>query len=115
MSFKAQRRSYCDSSKKLRRARRLYKYLVAKAIIKNPELSFVLGVKAINAGLYSSNTCLKDVVFSLWRGAAKRFNMVWFDSFETHNANWYDAKRYFKRTESGYVQIKKIRIKLNAY
>jgi hypothetical protein len=111
MSFEAQRRSYCDSSVKLRRARRLYKYLVAKAIIKNPELSFVLAVKAINAGLYSFNTSLNDVVFSLWRGAHK-YDYNSLDWCRVPDCIWFQAKYYFKRTESGYVQIKKIRIRL---
>jgi len=112
MSFEAQRRYYSDSSDKLRRARQLYKHLVAREIVKNPELSFILAVKAINAGLYSFNTSLNDVVFSLWRGASKRYVDKFWDWEKIHDCNWREAKHYFRKTDSGYIQIKKIRITL---
>lgn len=111
MSFDEQRRSFCESADKLRRARRLYKHLIAREIVKNPQLSFVLAVRAINAGLYSFNTSLNDVVFSLWRGAHK-YNYNSLDWCRVPDCIWFKAKYYFKRTESGYVQIKKIRITL---
>ena len=113
MSFALERQHYFQNSKKLRRARKLYKFLIAPAIFKNPQLVYILAVRAIDAGLYARSNNLTDVVSSLWGGVPKRFNMTWYGVCNHCSNNWFDAKRYFRKNEYGYYnQIKKIRIVL---
>lgn len=106
----AKRAIYTQSKYKLDRARRLYKHLVAPAIFKNPELIFVLAVRAANAQLWSTNTAITDVVYSLNAGVIK----AGFDVYNTplNGCIWWSFKNYYRKTDKGYVQIKKIRIKL---
>jgi len=104
------RATYTQSKYKLDRARRLYKRLVAPAIFKNPELIFVLAVRAVEAKLWSANTLITDIIYSLRSGIIKAgFNIY---NTPLDGCIWWNFKNYYRKTDSGYVQIKKIRIKL---
>ncbi len=67
-----QRKLFQCSAARLRRARRLYGWIVAPAIEKNPEIVHVCARRAYSAGLYSDKTCLVSIAFSLCRKAYAR-------------------------------------------
>lgn len=116
--MKTIRNQFSYSGAKLRRARRLYRYLCADFIIKNPVTSFPIAFRAMKAGLYSENSTINDVVFSFWRGAWKKRGggLDWWQFCESLNVTyiWFEAKKYFTKTSSGYVQTGKPKLRLVA-
>lgn len=109
MNFRNERRMYNDNSKKLRRARKLYKHLIAPYIYKNHELVYALAVRGVQAGLWSFNTAPTDIVYSMLSTVRKRFDVggTVFDKYL-----WWNFKFFYKKTNSSYVQIKKITIRV---
>jgi len=89
------------SNKKLRRARRLYGRICSKQINKTPEIVHAIAVKAIDRGLYSASTGVKDVKFSLCRYAyinSAHFDAAggfgWYGWVDKFGAVWDKKPRY---------------------
>lgn len=73
------------STRKLRRARNLYKFICAKRINRDADFAIIAAYRAIDSGLFSSSTQLSDVVFSFLRIAWSRFCVdSWLNSIKDH-------------------------------
>lgn len=74
MSISVIRSEFSSSSKKLRRARRLYAYIIFEAVIGDVEALIAAANRALNFGLYSQSTGLLQAVFSL-RGYLEKLDL----------------------------------------
>ena len=100
------RKKFNCSNAKLRRARRLYGYLVHKEIFRNPDIVFICAQRAKEAGLYSEKTRTKSIIFSLvrktyvnlykgnpkdtfgwhaWMKANKKLEYIWYKELPSRN------------------------------
>lgn len=92
------RSSYGYSNKQLRRARRLYIWLVHREFIKNPQMVWVFSQRAKSMGFYYENAPLKDPCFSIVRGVYKIFRnyygyrKCWSTFMKDHNCTliWFE-------------------------
>lgn len=96
-------------NKRLRRARRLYAYLIHKECLRNPDKTFVCAQRALARGLYAKSTSLSHVVFSLVRHFWKltsddtKFYYSWHQWLkENDHADWYAvSSRAWKNSKNG--------------
>lgn len=103
------------SGAKLRRARNLYKFIIAPVIHENPRVALLICKRAMDAGLFSEGNSMNDVVFSFIRAAYKRFNNMesWHQYTDRKQITflWFEARLYYKKTKKGYIQTRKVCIR----
>jgi len=103
MNFAKTREFYSMSHERLMRARRLYGFICSSAINKSPEIIHLVAERAAKRGLYSENTELKSVKFSLCRHAykySKEFDCIggfgWYRWIDKNGDVWNKQPRYNK-------------------
>lgn len=105
------------SNYKLRRARRLYGFLCSRAIHAQPESAIPLAFRAIRAGLYSENTSVNNVCFSLIRHAYKNHSSKnqWWQWAEENGAShiWHQCSHYYRKHNGILKVIKKPRVRIS--
>ena len=115
--MKAIRDSFRQSSKKLRRARKLYGFLCSKLINKHAQAAIPLAIRAKEFGLYSENTGVDHVIFSLCRYAYKHSSYrsgnfsdwhKWIRNHDTEIDNrpiWHGVKRLPKKGNKPHIKL----------
>lgn len=105
MNISIIRQQFNHNHKRLRRARRLYGFLIREEIKQNPNMAFICAQRAIARGLYSTNTMYSTVVYSMFKHAYNADNAHgnirgwgrWLDQYAFgSNFQWYKVRKMMK-------------------